>query len=34
VHDAGIESTVYLAAHRADANLDELDLGDDSPDAA
>jgi hypothetical protein len=34
VQDAGIESTVDLAAHRADADLDELDLGDDSADAA
>jgi hypothetical protein len=33
VPDAGIESTVDLAAHRADADLDELDLGDDSPEA-
>jgi hypothetical protein len=33
VHDAGIESSVDLAAHRADADLDELDLGDDIPDA-
>jgi hypothetical protein len=29
VPDAGIESTVDLAAHRADANLDDLDLGED-----
>jgi hypothetical protein len=34
VHDAGIESTVDLAAHHADADLDELDLGDDCPEAA
>ena len=34
VPDAGIESTVDLAAHRADADLDNLDLGDDRPEAA
>jgi hypothetical protein len=34
VPDAGIESTVDLAAHRADADLDDLDLGDDRPEAA
>src|SRR4051794_2584454 len=34
VDDAGIQSTVDLNAHRADADLDELDLGDDSADAA
>ena len=34
VPDAGIESTVDLAAHRADADLGELDLGDDRPEAA
>jgi hypothetical protein len=33
VHDAGIASTVDLAAHRADADVDELDLGDDCPEA-
>jgi hypothetical protein len=31
VHDTGIESTVDLVAHRADADLDELDLDDDRP---
>jgi hypothetical protein len=31
VHDAGIESAVDLVAHRADADLGDLDLGDDSP---
>jgi hypothetical protein len=34
VPDGGIESTVDLAAHRADADLDDLDLGDDRPEAA
>jgi hypothetical protein len=34
VPDPGIESTVDLDAHRADANLDDLDLGDGSPEAA
>jgi hypothetical protein len=34
VLDAGIESTVDLVAHRADADLDELDLDDDSAEAA
>jgi hypothetical protein len=30
VHDAGAESTVDLAAQRADTDLDELDLDDDT----
>jgi hypothetical protein len=30
VHDAGTESTVDLAAQRADTDLDELDLDDDT----
>jgi hypothetical protein len=34
LHDATVESTVDLAAHHADADLDELDLNDDSPEAA
>ena len=34
VFDAGIESSVDLKAHRADAELDELDLGDDEHAAA
>jgi len=34
VHDAGIESTVDLAANRADADLAEIDLGDDGAEAA
>jgi hypothetical protein len=34
VPDVGVESTVDLARHRADAELDELDLGDESADAA
>jgi len=34
VPDAGIESTVDLTAHRADADLDDLDLSDDGPGAA
>ena len=34
VPDACIESTVDLAAHRGDADLDDLDLGEDSPEAA
>jgi hypothetical protein len=29
VFDAGIESSVDLGAHRADSELDELDLGED-----
>src|SRR3954469_18179445 len=32
VPGSGIETTVDLDAHRADAGLDELDLGDDSGD--
>jgi hypothetical protein len=31
VPDAGVESTVDLAAHRADADLEQLDLGDGRP---
>jgi hypothetical protein len=34
VFDAGIESSVDLKAHRADSELDELDLGDDGEAAA
>jgi len=34
VPDAAVESTVDLAPHHADADLDELDLGDDRPEAA
>jgi hypothetical protein len=34
VPDADIESTVDVAAHRADADLDDLDLGSDSSEAA
>ena len=34
VFDAGIESSVDLDAHRADSELDELDLGDDEHAAA
>ena len=34
VHDTGIETTVDLDAYRADADLGELDIGDDSPQAA
>jgi len=34
LHEAGIETTVDLDAHRADADLGELDLGDDNPQAA
>jgi hypothetical protein len=34
VLDSGIESTVDLDGHRADADLGELDLGDDRADAA
>jgi hypothetical protein len=34
VFDAGIESSVDLKAHRADSELDELDLGDDEHAAA
>ena len=34
VFDAGIESSVDLDAHRADSDLDELDLGDDGDAAA
>jgi hypothetical protein len=34
VPDAGIESTVDFDAHRADADLDDLDLGGDAADAA
>ena len=34
VHDAGIESTVDLAAHRSDSELDDLDLEEDERAAA
>jgi hypothetical protein len=34
VVDGGIESSVDLDAHRADTDLDELDLGDDEHAAA
>ena len=34
VFDGGIESSVDLDAHRADSDLDELDLGDDEHAAA
>jgi hypothetical protein len=34
VFDAGIESRVDLATHRADSDLDDIDLGDDGEAAA
>jgi hypothetical protein len=34
VFDAGIESSVDLAARRTDSDLDDLDLGDDGDTAA
>ena len=34
VQDAGIDSTVDLPAHRADVDLNDLDLGEDRPEAA
>jgi hypothetical protein len=34
VFDGGIESNVDLNAHRADSDLDDLDLGDDEHAAA
>jgi hypothetical protein len=34
VFDAGVDSSVDLAAHRADSDLDDIDLGDDGEAAA
>jgi hypothetical protein len=34
VFDDGVESSVDLAAHRADSDLDDLELGDDGEAAA